>query len=247
MTETNTSAAIAQIVTISHGVPTTSSLILAEKFGKYHRNVLRAISNLECSDEFRLLNFEQSSYLNDQGRTQPCCEITKDGFAFLAMGFTGKAAATWKERFISAFNWQAKEINRLRAMQADPRWQSVRIEGKSARRHESDVIKAFVEYAKAQGSRNPGMYYMTISKETSRALFFVNKAVGKDFRNKLTAAQLASVAMAERIVERALLEAMAGKKYYKDAYRVAADRLRQFADFVGQSVPGHSPALLEAA
>lgn len=247
MTETNTSAAIAQIVTISHGVPTTSSLVVGNKFGKRHDVVLRAIRNMECSDGFRLHNFAESSYFNDQGKAQPCCNITKDGFVFLVMGFTGKAAAIWKERFISAFNWQTKEINRLRAMQADPSWQSARIEGKSARRHETDVIKAFVEYAKAQGSRSPGMYYMTISKETSRALFFVNKAVGTDFRNKLTAAQLASVAMAERIVDRALLEAMAGKKYYKDAYRVAADRLRQFADFVGQSVPGHSPALLEVA
>ena len=30
--------------------------------------------------------------------------MTKDGFCFLAMGFTGKEAAKWKEAFINAFN-----------------------------------------------------------------------------------------------------------------------------------------------
>lgn len=28
----------------------------------------------------------------------------RDGFMFLCMGFTGKAAARWKERYITAFN-----------------------------------------------------------------------------------------------------------------------------------------------
>ena len=67
-------------------------------------------------------------------------------------------------------------------------------------------------------------------------------AVGKDFRGGLSAQQLASVAMAERIAERSLLESMAAKMFYKDAYRVAAERVRQFAALVGQS----APAMLEA-
>lgn len=34
----------------------------------------------------------------------PRMEITKDGFIFLCMGFTGASAARWKERYITAFN-----------------------------------------------------------------------------------------------------------------------------------------------
>ncbi|MCG3063870.1 Rha family transcriptional regulator, partial [Pseudomonas aeruginosa] len=29
---------------------------------------------------------------------------------FLVMGFTGKAAAAWKEAFIHAFNWMAEQL-----------------------------------------------------------------------------------------------------------------------------------------
>ena len=92
------------LITLDHDNAFTTSLIVAEKFGKRHDNVLKAILNLECSDRFRLLNFEESSYQNEQNKTQPMYQIRRDGFAFLAMGFTGKEAAAWKEAFILAFN-----------------------------------------------------------------------------------------------------------------------------------------------
>jgi Rha family phage regulatory protein len=202
---------LAQIVVISHGQTITTSIVVAEKFRKRHDNVLQAIANLDCSNGFRLLNFQESSYLNEQGKEQPCYTVTRDGFSFLAMGFTGKEAAVWKEKFIAAFNWQASEINRLSRMHASPDWQQARIEGQTARRDETDAIKAFVSYAQSQGSRSAGKYYLAITKATNRALFFVNAAVGKDFRQGLSAQQLASVAMAERIVERSLLESMSAK------------------------------------
>jgi hypothetical protein len=41
---------------------------------------------------FRLLNFQESSYPNEQNRIMPTIEMTRDGFTFLAMGFTGAKA-----------------------------------------------------------------------------------------------------------------------------------------------------------
>lgn len=236
-----------RIVVITRSTPTTTSTVIAEKFCKRHGDVLRAIANLECSADFRQRNFASSSYLDEQGKEQPCYTITRDGFSFLAMGFTGKEAAAWKEKFIAAFNWQADEVARLRQLHTSPEWQQARIEGKSARKAETDVIAAFVEYALQQGSRSAGCYYRCITKETNRALFFVKSAVGKDFRSELSAQQLAAVAMAERIVERSLLEAMAAKTFYRVAYRMTAERVRQFAALIGQSVPGGMSAMLEVA
>ena len=87
-----------------HGVPMVSSRVVAQKFGKRHDNVLQNIDNLDCSPEFRLLNFQDSSYKNEQNKKQPEVLMTRDGFTFLAMGFTGKKAAQWKEQYIAAFN-----------------------------------------------------------------------------------------------------------------------------------------------
>ncbi len=95
---------------IVEGHITTTSTQVAEHFGKAHRSVLLAIRRLECSEEFRLHNFVQSSYINEQGKEQPRYRLTRDGFVFLAMGFTGKEAAQWKEAYIAAFNKMEAEL-----------------------------------------------------------------------------------------------------------------------------------------
>lgn len=83
----------------------TTSLIVAEVFGKEHRNVLRDIENLSCSDDFRMLNFEHTPYTHPQnGQTYRMYEMTKDGFSFLVMGYTGEKAGKFKEDFINEFN-----------------------------------------------------------------------------------------------------------------------------------------------
>src|SRR3989337_1121497 len=92
----------------------TTSRIIAEEFGKQHKNVLRDVENLDCSKEFSRLNFEPSDYVDERGKIQPIYKVTKDGLMFLVMGFTGRKAAEIKEKFIAAFNWMAKEIDRLR-------------------------------------------------------------------------------------------------------------------------------------
>ena len=56
---------------------TTNSLLVAKRFKKHHRDVLRAIRNLGCSEEFRLRNFAQSSFINEQGKTYPCYLMTQ--------------------------------------------------------------------------------------------------------------------------------------------------------------------------
>lgn len=46
----------------------------------------------------------------------------------------------------------------------DSRWLGIREESKKARKYETDQIKCFVEYAKAQGSKNADKYYMIFTK-----------------------------------------------------------------------------------
>lgn len=81
-----------------------SSLVVAEKFEKKHKNILQAIELLECSEEFNRLNFQQIDYVDQKGRTYKAYAMTRDGFMMLVMGFTGKKAATWKEAFIACYN-----------------------------------------------------------------------------------------------------------------------------------------------
>ena len=102
------------LVSVNNGKIVTTSLQVAEVFNKLHRHVLRDIRNLECSSNFQESNFGLSFYhsklLNGGYKKQPMYYITRDGFTFLAMGFTGKIAAKFKEAYINAFNEMEKKL-----------------------------------------------------------------------------------------------------------------------------------------
>ncbi|WAX06666.1 hypothetical protein BF344P1_00036 [Bacteroides phage BF344P1] len=90
----------------------TNSLLVAEKFGKEHNKVIRDIQNLSCSDEFRAANFGVSSYISLQNKELPMYVMTKDGFSFLVMGYTGVKAGMFKEEYIKAFNKMEETIKK---------------------------------------------------------------------------------------------------------------------------------------
>ena len=87
------------------GVDITTSLIVAKVFGKEHNKVCRDIENLSCSESIRVANFCETPYTHPQnGQTYKMYTMTKDGFSFLVMGYTGEKAGEFKERFINEFN-----------------------------------------------------------------------------------------------------------------------------------------------
>jgi Rha family phage regulatory protein len=110
------------------GEITTTSLDVAEKFGKQHKDVLKAVRNLECSEEFGRRNFalvmETMTYTNSEGEsvTKETSRVghvrmTRNGFSILAMGFNGKAAMKWKEAYINAFSFmETRLVEAIRAM-----------------------------------------------------------------------------------------------------------------------------------
>ena len=85
-----------------------SSRQVAEAFEKRHDNVLRDIRNLNCSENFYKLNFEEIRWTVDlgQGRTRndPMFLMTKNGFIFLITGYTGEKAGAIKEAYIERFD-----------------------------------------------------------------------------------------------------------------------------------------------
>lgn len=77
--------------------------------------MLESIRGMGCSPEFCRLNFRQTvhfrpSPLNGAPIESPYYEITKDGFIFLAMGYTGQKAAMLREGYIMAFNAMEAEL-----------------------------------------------------------------------------------------------------------------------------------------
>jgi anti-repressor protein len=91
----------------------TSSLQVAETFGKQHYHVMEAIQDLLSSPENSgvLENaFAVGTYIAGNGKTNPMYYMNHDGFTLLAMGFTGAKALQFKLKYISAFNAMERQI-----------------------------------------------------------------------------------------------------------------------------------------
>jgi Rha family phage regulatory protein len=101
-----------ELVTLNdENVPTTTSLKVAEHFGKRHDHVMDTIKNTIATlkntvkpidPNFRLK--ERHTKVGFGTRKDPYYEMDQDGFMLLVMGFTGEKALVFKQDFIVAFN-----------------------------------------------------------------------------------------------------------------------------------------------
>lgn len=85
----------------------TSSLLVAEKFGKEHQHVLRDIRNLTegVTKIGDTPMFVETTYIHEQNKQEyPMFIMNRDGFTLLAMVFTGSKALEFKLEYIKAFN-----------------------------------------------------------------------------------------------------------------------------------------------
>jgi Rha family phage regulatory protein len=121
----------------------TTSLNIAEVFGKPHGHVLRSIRDLDSPKEFNESNFGLIKYVDAQGRKKPMYNITRDGFALLVMGYTGERAMQFKLAYIEAFNRMAVAISSRRLLSPpadhpdqaipDEIWQKIKAAGKTVK------------------------------------------------------------------------------------------------------------------
>lgn len=93
---------------------------VAAFFGKEHKHVLRDIRELHCSHQFMQSNFGPFKIRDLTGETTSHVEMTRSGFVFLVMGFTGERAAEFKERYINRFDAMERELQQRAAARADP-------------------------------------------------------------------------------------------------------------------------------
>jgi len=211
-----------KLVCVAHREATTTSLIVADVFGKKHKNVLQAIEGLVADlPQQHRLNFKPVSIDDLYGRKQPAYEITRDGFSLLAMGFTGKKALEFKLKFLDAFN----KMERALLNKSNLSWQQERATGKIARRSETDVIQRFVQHASRQGAEKASWYYASITKLTNASLFGV-KAASRDLLSPL---QLSFLTVAEQIVRQTLENGMFAGLHHRTIYQVARRKVFAFA------------------
>ncbi|MYU96035.1 Rha family transcriptional regulator [Lactobacillus salivarius] len=91
----------------------TTSLVLAEVFEKQHKNVIQAIEakieSAENQARYKRM-FYEGIYTDKKGEQRKMYYLNRDGFTFIAMGFTGRKVDEFKLKYIDAFNKMEEQI-----------------------------------------------------------------------------------------------------------------------------------------
>lgn len=207
------------LVSIKNDEAVCTSLDVAEKFNKQHKDVLRKIDNIVAQNYATEKWFKFANYKANDNQEHRICFMNRDGFSLLVMGFSGKKALEWKIQYIQAFN----EMESMLKERNTQLWIEQRKQGKLTRQSETDVIKKLVEYAKEQGSEHSQMLYMTYSK-------LANKMAGITDRELATIKQLNELSFIENIILNQIRVGMEREMHYKDIYRDCKRQIELFKD-----------------
>lgn len=95
-------------ISVVDGQPTTTTLHICEVFGKRHDNVVKKLDTSlarlkKHRPEWVALNFKERDYIDERGKRWKIFELTRKGFDFAALGFTGEKADVFKVDYIDAF------------------------------------------------------------------------------------------------------------------------------------------------
>jgi phage regulator Rha-like protein len=234
----------AQHVTLDfNNEPRADSRWLAETLGIKHAHLIRTIRKYEAKLlSFGLLPFETeaagvSGFENRKpkgGRPEVFASLNEDQSYFVAtLSRNTDQVVEAKARLVQEFG----RLRRAAERRATLDWQQARIEGKDARRRETDTIQEFVKYATKQGSSNAGKYFTNITKMTYRALFLVEQGLRtpNGLRDLLDGMQLTFLATAEYVCAKALRDGMDLGMPYKAIYLLARERVEGYTAAVGRT------------
>jgi len=165
----------------------TSTVQIADYFGKRHSNVIRRLTALSA---IGLLKVEPSYYLNQQAKKQKYYELNRDQFLLVVLGFTGSMADQFKADFIQLFNQQETELRQ---------WQQGRLVAVDTTKQANDQIYLL---------QNKLAETIPNSKRCTMLFVHIQGAITKSVtgkantsRNTMTAGQLLKIGNLEEQVE----------------------------------------------
>lgn len=112
-----------ELVVMRNQQAVTTSLVVAQAFDKNHKEVMRAINNKissaqNCAQYKNM--FAESFYQDPSGKQNKMYYMNRDGFTFIAMGFTGRKADEFKLKYIQAFNAMEEQIRNQQRLPQSP-------------------------------------------------------------------------------------------------------------------------------
>lgn len=203
--------------------PYTTSEVIAKCAGIARRKIRDAIRKYENDLEtFGVLaSYQAETTANKEGgRKALVYRLNEQQAAFLLTLLKNTPAVVeFKKELVRQFY----AMRSLLFEKTTELWQDTRNIGKTVRQKEADTIKAFVEYAQRQGSKNAQRYYTNFSA-------LANQAAGIRNRDFSTASQLNALLLIEKVITAGIQRGIADEKPYKAIFEDCKHRLSLLCD-----------------
>ena len=172
-------------------------------------------ANLQASDYFI-----KSSYKDRKGEKRPCYLISKMGCEFIGNKMTGDKGILFTAMYVKLFN----EMETIQKQKQTEYWQYLRARSKEEYKALTDMIKIFVDYATAQGSKRAKFYYIAFSRLTNGMTATID-------RDNTDIEHLHSIRMTMAAIRKAIADGMAKHEPYKQIYSTCKNRLKSLKDW----------------
>lgn len=222
------------LVFLKHKQALTTSLIVAEKFEKLHKDVLEKIRFLsaEISADVPIEGFNPKfiadTYKDVEGREQPLYLLNRDAFTELVGNLNGRNARIWKRKYHAAFNAMEAAL----AERQSAEWQEIRAETKRGYKELSAAVKELYEFAKAHGCNvSEKVFYINFAKLMNKTL-----GINPGTRDDLASWQLYEIEKIQFIARTIIAGLLAQGADYHEPYRHFKATLEAYArlSFINQ-------------
>lgn len=208
------------------GVYTTSEII-AEHAEVQHHAVQQLISTYQKDlEDFGQVAFEMRAVKYSRGTNYEKIYHLTEEQATLLMTYlkNTERVRAFKKELVRQFYAMREILWQQQFERQTEVWKTARIEGKKARRLETNEIKLFVEYAAAGGSKHPDWYYTAFTKLAHTAV-----GITSGGRDSGTAGQLLDLRTVERVISRAIVHEIGDHTEYHQAFQNVKVKVLQVA------------------
>ncbi len=213
--------------------PKISTLTIAKGMDVNHKAILQSITKYR--KDFEDLGSLDGDRLKSQGRPTTFFWLNEEHTIFVCslMKNIGKVIK-FKKQVAKDFVAMKKALMQIKSRQQNASWIEARNSGKISRKEETDIIKKFVEYATAQGSKNAHMYYSNLTRMENKSLFIIEQKF-KNIRELLDGQQLAILSTCDQAVAKSLRDGMKEDMHYKEIFQKAKQDVLSLVGLLGQS------------
>lgn len=170
------------LVILKNKQAVTTSLVLAEIFDKQHKNVIQVIEEkIQSAENPAHYNsmFVEDEYEDSRGRKQKMYVMNRDGWSFIAFGFTGAKADKFKLMYIDQFNQMEQRIKEQQVKLPSDPMEILELTFKAQEQTNERVVKVEqdVKYLKSE-IKLESSNYMYVGRRVGQKIYEVIRGRG---------------------------------------------------------------------